>query len=75
MNSDSGLDERQVKPARLQCLFEHCYLNTIKHTPDFAKDEAGNYINQEMQDHYELWLSGHCQGVVDHAVYTGEVKL
>lgn len=66
---------------RLQALFEHCALHTMKNIVmrsgklDFAKDPDGTYTSLETEDLYSLWLSGHGQGVVDHAQARGDVDL
>lgn len=66
---------------RLQALFEHCCLLTMKNIVmregklDFSKDPDGSYSNLETEDLYSLWLAGHGQGVVDHAVQRGDVQL
>ncbi|QOC58011.1 hypothetical protein phiK7B1_156 [Pseudomonas phage phiK7B1] len=66
---------------RLQALFEHCCLHTMKNIVirqgklDFAKDADGTYTSLETEDLYSLWLSGHGQGVVDHAAARGDVEL
>uniref|UniRef100_A0AAU6W0U5 Uncharacterized protein n=1 Tax=Pseudomonas phage Nican01 TaxID=3138540 RepID=A0AAU6W0U5_9CAUD len=68
-------------PMRLQALFEHCALATMKNIAmrsgklDFAKDEDGSYTSLETDDLYSLWLSGHGQGVCDHAATRGDINL
>jgi hypothetical protein len=42
---------------------------------DFSKHEDGTYNSLETEDLYSLWLSGHGQGVVDHAAARGDVEL
>lgn len=66
---------------RLQALFEHCALHTMRNIVlragklDFSKHEDGTYNSLETEDLYSLWLSGHGQGVVDHAAARGDVEL
>lgn len=71
----------ETNARRLQALFEHCCLLTMKNVVtregelNFAKDKDGTYTSLETEDLYSLWLSGHGQGVVDHAVSVGEISL
>jgi hypothetical protein len=61
---------------RLKALFEHCAANTLYNAEiDFSKNEAGRYCDLQTEHLYMLWLSGHNQGVVDHAVARGDVRL
>lgn len=66
---------------RLQCLFEHCCLQTMVNMAarqmklDFDKNEAGAYTNLETEDLFSLWLAGRNQGVVDQAFMSGGVQL
>lgn len=63
---------------RLQALFEHCAIHTMKNSrakAEFAKDADGTYKSKRTEDLYSLWLAGHGQGVVDHAQSRGDVEL
>lgn len=60
---------------RLQCLFEQCSDRTVHSKLNYAKTSAGTYKNPEVEALFDLWLSGHAQGVVDHAVQRGDVQL
>lgn len=66
---------------RLQCLFEHCCLNTMINLAkqggqvNFFKGNDGNYISPEAEDLFALWLAGRNQGVADQAFASGAVQL
>lgn len=66
---------------RLQALFEGCCIATMKNVPlkpeglDFSKELDGRYSDLETEDLFSLWLSGHGQGVADHAVERGDIQL
>ncbi|ATW58085.1 hypothetical protein CNR34_00152 [Pseudomonas phage nickie] len=69
---------QQENARRLQALFEHCARNVIKSTPlpaNFDRNEDGTFKSPITEDLYALWLSGHGQGVADHAVARGDVEL
>jgi hypothetical protein len=66
---------------RLQCLFEHCCLNTMTNVAArgaklmFEKDASGAYVDLETEDLFALWLSGRNQGVADQAFANGGIQL
>lgn len=68
---------QQQSDKRLKALFEHCCGHTIKNSAevDFTKSDTGEYKSKRTEDLYSLWLTGHAQGVVDHAVQRGDVQL
>lgn len=73
--------DSQQNGRRLQALFEHCCTQIGNNSRrrglkfDFAKDVDGTYSNPSTEDLYHLWLSGHGQGVADHAVARGDIEL
>lgn len=60
---------------RFQCLFEFCWSRVCVVKLDNSKTETGEYLNPQTRQFYELWLSGHAQGVADHAVQRGDIEL